>query len=93
LLRQAMPKAPRCSNRLINEAQRGLVATTPLYVDASRAAQMDHGPSTDNFHSLAEARMAWERLPADRRETATITSAGRTYQRDDIERFHYQRTV
>ena len=79
--------------RLIKDAQRSLVSTAPLYVDASRAARMDHGASTENFHSLQEAKAAWDRLPDSRRETATITSAGRVYERSDIERFHYQRSV
>jgi len=83
----------RLFERLINDAQRGLVTTAPLYVDASRAAQMDHGARTDNFYTLQEAKMAWDRLPEDRREIATITSAGRVYERSDIERLHYQRSA
>ena len=63
----------------------------PLYVDASRSARMDHGATTETFLSLAEAKWAWERLPTSRQEIATITSASRVYERQDIERFHYQR--
>jgi hypothetical protein len=80
-------------DRLITEAQRGLVGSAPLYVDASRAAEMDHGAMTDRFYSLQEAKLAWDRLPPERRQIATITSAGRVYRREDIERFHYQRSV
>ncbi len=76
-------------DRLIKDAQRGLVTTAPLYVDASGAAQMDHGAKTEKFYSLQEAKMAWDRLPESRREIATITSVGRVYQRQEIERFHY----
>jgi predicted sugar kinase len=65
----------------------------PLYVDASRSARMDHGASTQTFLSLAEAKWAFERLPISRQEIATITSASQVYQRQDIERFHYQRSV
>lgn len=79
--------------RLINEAQRGLVATAPLYVDASRAAQMIDGARTENFITLGEAKMAWDRLPASRREIARIMSAGRTYESAEINRFHAQRSV
>ncbi len=79
--------------RLIEDARRGLVTTAPLYVDASRAAQLDHGAKTENFYTLQEAKMAWDRLPEARREIATITSAGRMYGRSDIERFHYQRSA
>jgi hypothetical protein len=80
-------------DKLIKDAQRGLVTTAPLYVDASRAAQMDHGAETENFYTLQEAKMAWDRLPKPRQEIATITSAGRVYKRSDIERFHYQRSA
>jgi hypothetical protein len=80
-------------DRLISDAQRGLVTTAPLYVDASRAAQMDHGAKTENFYTLQEAKIAWDRLPESRREIATITTAGRVYQRSEIERFHYQRSA
>jgi hypothetical protein len=54
---------------------------------------MDHGARTDRFISLQEAKIAWDQLPPERREIATIKSAGRVYQREDIERFHYQRSV
>jgi len=80
-------------DRLIKDAQRGLVTTAPLYVDASRAAQMDHGAKTENFYTLQEAKIAWDRLPEARREIAKITSAGRVYEHSDIERFHYQRSA
>jgi hypothetical protein len=80
-------------DRLIKDARRGLVTTAPLYVDASRAAQMDHGAQTENFYTLQEAKLAWERLAESRREIATIASAGRVYQRSEIERFHYQRSA
>jgi hypothetical protein len=80
-------------DQLIMDARRGLVTTAPLYVDASRAAQMDHGARTENFNTLQEARMAWDRLPGSRREIAKITSAGRVYERPEIERFHYQRSA
>ena len=80
-------------DRLMNDAQRGLVTTAPLYVDASRTAQMEHGATTDNYYSLQEAKLAWDRLPENRRELAKITSAGRVYERQDIERFHYQRST
>ena len=80
-------------DRLIKDAQRGLVTTAPLYVDAARAAQMDHGAKTEDFYTLQEAKMAWDRLPKSRREIAKITSAGRVYERAEIERFHYQRSA
>jgi hypothetical protein len=78
---------------LIKDARRELVSTAPLYVDASRAAQMDHGAKTEDFYSLQEAKMAWDRLPEDRREIAKIKSTNRVYERSDIERFHYQRSI
>ena len=80
-------------DRLIRDAQRGLATTAPLYVDASRAAEMDHGARTDRFYTLQEAKLAWDQLPRERREVATIKSAGRVYERADIERFHYQRSA
>ena len=80
-------------DRLIDDAQRGLVTTAPLYVDATRAAQMDHGAKTEYFYTLQEAKMAWDRLPESRREIARITSASRVYERAEIERFHYQRSA
>jgi hypothetical protein len=80
-------------DRLIKDAQRGLVTTAPLYVDAARAAQMDHGAKTENFYTLQEAKMAWDRLPESRQEIAKITSASRVYERAEIERFHYQRSA
>jgi hypothetical protein len=80
-------------DRLIKDARRGLVTTAPLYVDASRAAQMDHGAKTEDYYTVQEAKMAWDRLPESRREIASISSAGRVYQRSEIERFHYQRSA
>ena len=79
--------------RLINEARRGLVTSAPLYVDASRLAQIEHGATTANFYSLQEAKLAWDQLPENRREIAKITAAGRVYERGEIERFHYQRSA
>jgi hypothetical protein len=80
-------------DHLIDDARRGLVTTAPLYVDASRAAQMEHGAETDYFYTLEEAKRAWNQLPENRKEIARITSAGRVYERCDIERFHHQRSV
>lgn len=77
-------------DKLIKEAQRGLVSTAPLYVNGSRAAEMDHGARTDRFVTLQEAKIAWDGLPPERREIATIKTADRIYKREDIERFHYQ---
>lgn len=80
-------------DRLIKDAQRGLVTTAPLYVDASRMARMDHGAETNDFYTLQEAKLAWDRLSETRQEIATITSAGHVYHRPEIERFHYQRSA
>lgn len=80
-------------DRLVSEARRGLVSTAPLYVDAGRAARMEHGAKTEDFFTLQEAKIAWDQLPADRREIARIMSAGHIYERSEIERFHYQRSA
>lgn len=80
-------------DKLISDTRRGLVSTAPLYVDLSRAAEMEHGARTERFFTLGEAKIAWDALPKERQEIATITSAGRTYTREEIGRFHSQRRV
>jgi hypothetical protein len=77
-------------DRLIKDAQRGLVSTAPLYVDASRAAQLEYGAHTVNCPTLQEAKIAWDKLPAERKEVAVITSARHKYTASEIDRFHYQ---
>jgi hypothetical protein len=61
----------------------------PLYVDASQAAQLEHGAITENYLTLQEAKIAYDKLPKERQEIATITSAGKIYSASEIERFHY----
>lgn len=77
-------------DHLIKDAQRGLVSTAPLYVDASRAAQLEYGAHTVNCPTLQEAKIAWDKLPAERKEVAVITSARHKYSAGEINRFHYQ---
>lgn len=61
----------------------------PLYVDASQAAQLEHGAHTENYLTLQEAKIAYDKLPKERQEIAKITSAGKVYSPPEIERFHY----
>lgn len=61
----------------------------PLNVDASRSAQLQHGAITENYLTLQEAKIAYDKLPKERQEIAKITSAGRVYSASEIERFHY----
>ncbi|ULO25123.1 hypothetical protein [Methylocystis sp. SB2] len=61
----------------------------PLYVDASQAAQLEHGAITENYLTLQEAKIVYDKLPQERQEIAKITSAGRVYSASEIERFHY----
>ncbi len=61
----------------------------PLYVDASQAAQLEHGAITENYLTLQEAKIAYDKLPKERKEIAKITSAARVYSPSEIERFHY----
>ena len=58
----------------------------PLYVDASQAAQLEHGAITENYLTLQEAKTHTQQ---ERQEIAKITSAGRVYSGSEIERFHY----
>lgn len=61
----------------------------PLYVDASRAAQLEHGAHTENYLTLQEAKIEYDKLPDERKAIAKITSAGNVYAASEIERFHY----
>ncbi len=60
----------------------------PLYADASQAAQLEHGAVTENYLTLQEAKIAYDKLPKERQEIAKITSAGRVYSASEIECFH-----
>jgi hypothetical protein len=41
---------------------------------------------TEDYYTLREAKMARDRLPEFRRQIATISSAGRVFQRSEIDR-------
>lgn len=64
-----------------------------IYIDASATAVLSHGATDVNCLTLLEAKLVFDRLAPDRQEIATITSRGKTYTADQINRFHYAKTV
>ncbi len=71
----------RLKERTMNEG--------PIYADASRSAVLQRGVTAINCYTLQEAVIAFENLPKDRQEIASITSLGRTYSPSEIRRLHY----
>ncbi|WP_294534326.1 helix-turn-helix transcriptional regulator [uncultured Rhodoblastus sp.] len=65
------------------------MSNEPIYVDASRSAVLNHGVTSINCLTLQEAKIAFDNLPKDRQEIASITSVGRTYSPSEIQRLHY----
>jgi len=47
-----------------------------ICVDASRPATLNNGGSLDDWPSLQEAVVAWDRLPPEQRKHATIRVIG-----------------
>jgi len=60
----------------------------PIYVDATRSAVLNDGVRSINCPTLGEAKIAFDKLPPERKEAASITFLGRTYCADEMERFH-----
>ncbi|BDV40738.1 hypothetical protein DSM21852_39910 [Methylocystis bryophila] len=65
----------------------------PIYVDATRSAVLNDGVRSINCPTLGEAKAEFDRLTPERKEAATITSLGRTYTAEEIERFHDKRDL
>jgi len=60
----------------------------PIYVDPAASAVLDHGAHTERYLTLQEAKFAFDNLPPERREVATISTQGKTYRAPEIARFH-----
>jgi hypothetical protein len=61
-----------------------------IYVDAGQPATLLDGAEVIQCHTLQEAKMAWDRLPQERKNAATIrTSDGRVYTALEIDRLYY----
>jgi hypothetical protein len=61
-----------------------------IYVDAGQPATLRRPGNSMRCYTLAEAAMAWHRLPADQKATATIkVDGGRLYIGPEIELLHY----
>lgn len=65
------------------------MTTKPIYVDASKAAELNHGAITDKFYTLQEAVIAFHQLPAERKEAASLISGNKVYSAAEIDLFHY----
>ncbi len=61
----------------------------PIFVDASRRAILNYGPTVVQCATLREAKTEFDRLSKDRQEIATIVSDGKTYNASEIIRMHY----
>ena len=61
----------------------------PIYIDASKTAELNHGVRTERFLTLQEAVIAFHQLPAERKEIATIITCNKVYSAAEIDRFHY----
>jgi hypothetical protein len=62
------------------------MSDAPIYADANRPAILAHGARALNFFTLRDAIIAYEIMPRDRQEIATITSAGRRFAPAEIRR-------
>lgn len=60
-----------------------------IYVDAAEPAILVEGDKSTRCPTLAEAVMAWHRLPSSQKAGATIKAAGRLYTSSEIDRLHY----
>jgi len=64
--------------------------TDKIYVDASQPAILQHAGASIDCLTLAEAVIAWYRLPTEQRQTATIKIRdGTLYRAAEIERLRY----
>jgi hypothetical protein len=61
----------------------------PIYVDAGQPATLDDGPRHIDCPTLQEAKIAWDRLPPVRQQSATISAGGQVYSAQQINRLHY----
>jgi hypothetical protein len=65
------------------------MSNEPIYVDPARSAVLKDGAHSTNCPTLGEAKIAYDKLPPERKERAVIVYLDRAYSADEIERFHY----
>jgi hypothetical protein len=60
----------------------------PIYVDSRQPATLHDGPRHIDYLTLHDAKIAWDRLPPERQQTATISSGTEIYTTQQINRLH-----
>jgi hypothetical protein len=59
-----------------------------IYVDAGEPALLHDGSVHTEYHTVADAKTAWDRLPPARRRSATIEANRHVYKERQINRLH-----
>jgi hypothetical protein len=60
-----------------------------IYVDAGEPALLHDGSVHTEYHTVADAKTAWDRLPPARRRSAAIETNRHVYKEQQINRQHY----
>ena len=60
-----------------------------IYVDAGEPALLHDGSVHTEYHTVADAKTAWDRLPPARRRSAAIETNRHVYKEQQINRLHY----
>jgi len=68
------------------------ISDEKIYADATRPATLNNNGMLDDCPTLQEAVMAWQRLPPEQRQRATIrVFGGPLYTAAEIERLYFRR--
>ncbi len=67
------------------------MTTGPIYIDASKTAELDHGAITEQFLTLQEAVIAFHLLSPERKEIARIIAGNKVYSASEINQFQYDK--
>jgi hypothetical protein len=59
-----------------------------IWVDVVQPAMLIDGEKLVHCHTLGEAKMAWDRLPDDRKAAAKISSHNRVFAADELDRLY-----
>jgi hypothetical protein len=59
-----------------------------IYVDAGEPALLHDGSVHTEYHTVADAKTAWDRLPPARRRSAAIETNRHVYKEQQINRLH-----
>lgn len=64
----------------------------PIYLDGDRTAELTHGAITEQFLTLRQAVAAFNKLPPNRKEIASIITFAKSYSSSEIERLDFSKS-